>query len=222
MDRITELVPQPRRASLGGADWLVWPATLIDIAELQAWLDQSWPCPLEWAWDRLYGPDAIEGEERWSLLRGSLSVAREGPPAWDDDRGAERLGRWDGIVMVLWLALRKAHPELTAEGVVDVAARSTASEIAAVRRAWLGVDPVHELERALMEGAVPAKSGPGVTWRKAIHETAEAFGWTYPQVYAMTLAEFVNARTGGKTPEGPEYDSPPAEITDRLKGPGSA
>lgn len=227
-DRITAIVPSPRRVAFAGGVFDVWPATLNDLADLQSWLDASWNDPLVSLWPQLYGEDAVEGEPRWALLRRSLEVADVGPPAWDDDRGQELLMTAEGVAVLVYLALRKGHPKIDAESAAKLASVLAPDEYFALRRAWLGCDPVHEVGRLLLDGFPLKTGGTPPTWCKAIHETAEAFGWTYPQVYAMTLAEFANARRGGSPANGPEIAYSPgdrdmvARWRERVNGPAEA
>jgi hypothetical protein len=202
-DRITSIIPSPRRVDIGGATFHVWPATLYDLAELQGWLDDSEPDVLSEVWPQLFGDDALEGEPRWALLRDAHARADLGPPAWDDDRGADMLATSEGVATLVWLSLRKGHPELKPADSVALSLGMSAAEYLAVRRAWLGAEPAHEIARLLMEGFPQSKPGEPATWGKVVHETAEAFGWTYPQVYALTLAEFANARRGGEPADTP-------------------
>ena len=224
-DRITAVVPRPRRVAFAGGVFDVWPATLNDLADLQAWLDSSWPDPLVEIWPQLHGDDALEGEPRWALLRRSLEEAEIGPPAWDDDRGQDLLLTAEGVAVLVYLALRKGHPKVDAESAAKLSSVLTPAEYFAVRRTWLGCDPVPEIGRLLLDGFPLKTRGVPPTWGKAIHETAEAYGWTYPQVYEMTLAEFANARRGGSPAIGPELDCLPdnrdmmARHRERVSGP---
>ncbi len=70
-----------------------------------------------------------------------------------------------------------------------------------------GVDSAREIARILI-GPVPEKvTGEALTWGEAIDDLARSHRWTYPEIYALTVTEFRNARRHGKPVEGPVMDT---------------
>ncbi len=208
--RITDMVPTPRRCPLAGQDYEVWPATLRDVARLQAWLDSGWNDPLDAVWGRLH--EATDDERR-TLLLDAETVAEVGSPLWDEDAGRDRLATIPGACAFLEAMLRRGHPGITIDEVVTIVVGKneprrepmTPSEYARARRAFFGVDSHREIQR-LMLGPVPeGPHGQRLTWGQLVHEVAAETGWTYAQVYDMTLGEFANARRHGNPPEAIEY-----------------
>jgi hypothetical protein len=219
MPRITSLVPTARSATVAGRAVVVSPATIRDLAEIQLWLDGKVPDPLQEVWPSLFGSDSLSGEPRWALVRDAL--AKPDPLEWDSPEGDAMLWTVEGVAVTLWLACRST-PGMTPDLCARMAVESNASEIALVRRIFFGVDSSWELQRILLEGLSGPAQPPTMTWQEAIHRVSESMGWTYREVYGLTLAEFGNVMRGGKSPELPvSFASGPAWKTfrERVNGP---
>lgn len=199
-DRITRLVPVARSVTLGDRDFTVWEARLLDLAALQSWLEAGWLEPLDAALDAaLADPD---GPGRSAAIHAALDAAEPGPPSYDDDRGAAALATAEGIGSFLAVALARGNPGLTVDDVIGCVRSMTPAQYARLRRVFFGTDREAALNRLLI-GDIEQAGGGGeaLTWGEAVDELAAARGWTYPEIYAMTISEFRNARRGGKPAE---------------------
>lgn len=219
--RLTSFIPMPRPVPMAGRVVFVSPATIRMLAELQDWVDRQIPDPFASVWPVVYGDDRAEGEDRWSAIREALKAAPD-PVEWDSREGSSRLATLEGVAYTIWLACRPAVSPEQAAGIVTGA---TGPEIAAFRRAFYGVDPEHELYMLLFGDMIP-ESPPSSTWPEAICDVVEKTGWTLPQVYDLTLAEFGMVRHNGKAAPrpSPANSGDPRRwkaVRERLLGPNA-
>lgn len=195
---LTSIVPTPRPVVMAGRSYLVRPATIRMLAELQQWVDARTPGPFAGVWPLVYGADALQGDERFAAIGRALANAPE-PVEWDSPDGASRLATIEGLAFTVWLGCR---PEVSPEVAAQLASRSAVHEIAEFRRTFYGVDPEHELYMLFFADLL-GPSGQTATWGEAMYEIAERTGWTLPQIYDLTLAEFGMIRRGGKAAPRP-------------------
>lgn len=193
--RLTTLVPTPRTVVMAGRGVLVRPATIRTLAELQGWLDADERDPFDGIGDAL----AAGGDAKWAAVRAAIA-GFEPAPEWDSPEGDARLWTAEGLAFTIWLGCR---PDVGPADAARILSGSSPSEIAAFRRAFFGIDPIHELYRILLGEFSAKPEGRPVSWPEAVHRVAEAMGWTYSQVYDLTLAEFGYAMRGGKPAETP-------------------
>ena len=192
---ITSLIPVARRVSLGGRVFPVWEARLSDLADLQAWLDEEWGDPLGDALASL-GEDASPEDVR-SALEAAYHKAEKGPPIEGEESSFDLFRSPLGVGVFLAVALRRGTPDLSASEIVEIQAAMTDDEYSRARRVFFGVHPLEAANRALI--SIPGKrSGSRLSWGEAIDEVARTYCLTYPDVYAMTITEFTNARRAGK------------------------
>lgn len=199
MGPITALLPRARIVRIANDDYRIGEARLIDIADLQAWLDARHPDPLEGLRTR---PEGMGLEDYERALGDAYDLAEKGPPVFGTPRGAAEFATAEGTIQLLKVALRHHHPELDAGDVVGLAVGTedrpamTHGEYAALRRAFFRKDPCEEAEDLLCfprpEGGRP------IPWAQAIMEVAELYGWRLADIYSMTVTELAAARTGGK------------------------
>lgn len=186
-------MPKPRPVPMAGRVVLVNPATIRMLAELQDWVDSQIPDPFASVWPLVYGENPAQGEDRWGPIRKALKEAPD-PIEWDSREGSAKLATLEGVAYAIWLACRPAvTPEIAAEIVI----RASGPEIAAFRRAFYGINPEHELYMLLFSDMM-SESPPSASWPEAVCEVMEKTGWTLPQIYDLTLAEFGMVRRGGK------------------------
>ena len=214
MRRITEIIPTPRQCPLAGRSYEVWPATLRDVASLQAWLDGHYADPLDDVWPKL---DGASEDERRTLLADAEARAEAGAPIWDEDSGRSMLATHAGIAVLVAAALRRGQPQMTVSDVVEIVVGTndrpsmTPAEFARLRRAFFGVDTHREIQR-LMLGPLPELPGEQrVTWGEIVDDLSRERCWTYPQIYELTLNELGNARRHGKEPDPVEYPILPGQ-----------
>lgn len=211
---ITALIPVPRRASLGGVPVSVWEARLSDLADLQAILDDAWDDPGDTIRDRLAavspasqgGDGPAESSGRWSMIVDAWEAAESGPPVYGEGSANDFYATDRGVCLFLWIALRRGNPGLTPERVVELAGTMSPSEYGRVWRIFHGVRSARMLLRMLTDGLSPPSggqgSGPVPPWGQAIDDLVrDRPGWTYADVYAMTLTEYLNARRHGEPEE---------------------
>lgn len=200
---ITALVPVPRKVRLGDRDFRVGEFRLIDLAEMQASLDESVPDVLDEVLEKTEGADA---ETRRSVLADAYDRLASGLPTIWDDRGSEWFGTVEGLATFVFVALRRYHPEIQAAEVVDLCLQADPRQIDRMRRICFGVRPLKALERML--GLVPIERpgpGPRTPWTQLVAEVADQYKCAdLSVIYQRTLTEFAALRTGGRLADDEE------------------
>jgi hypothetical protein len=200
MGPLTAIIPFPRRVRLGDRDFRVGELRLLDLAELQACLDETQPDTLGELFLKL--DDADEQTRRELLADAWERVIEQGPPTIWDERGARWLLTVEGLSTLILIALRRWHPLETAE-CIELARQVDWHQYAALRRALFGSKPLKVLERLLgLESESPG--GPDIKWPQAIAEVAQSYHLPLEAVYRCTLTEFAVLRTGGKPADSEE------------------
>jgi hypothetical protein len=194
MGPITRIVPRPKEVQLGERFWTVGEARILDFADIQAWLDCQTTDPLD---DLEENPPSDDEDRRVRLVAAyeylTEGILVEGSRAADD----VLFGTAEGAAAFLFIALRRYQPGITAEDAIDVLLEMREHQFQKLRRIFFGVDSLEEISKRLL-GPAPKRGGRKITWGEVIDELSSEKGWTYPQIYDLTLTEFVNARTGGK------------------------
>lgn len=172
--------------------------TLADLADLQAILDAQWVDPLAAIEGEL---QAAQGDSHRSLLAAAYEAAEAGPPIYGEPSGQAFYATTEGMAVFLWVALKKNHPSFTPEMAADLVRRLSEGEYSQIWRIAHGSKTIKTLERMLGLGtAKPAARE--VTWGELIDEVCQSHpGWTYADVYGLTLSEWVNARRHGEPEE---------------------
>lgn len=196
---ITRVCPVPRRVTLGDRDYLVGEFRLIDLAELQAWLDESHPDPFDVLDERVQSAETDEARQR--AVAEAYALAERGPSLVLGDGEQSALETTEGRLRVLSLALSRYQPELTELDVVTIEGQLGPGQYAKLYRVLMAIDAEHTLARML--GAEPLHGGVGrpPSWGELIDDLARSHGWTYDDIFALTLSQFANARSGGKRVE---------------------
>lgn len=193
MGPITAIIPVPRRCTLGGVPVLVSEARLRDMAELQGYLDDEAPDPLGCLLE--IAGDADQSATHRRLVQ-ARKLAKEGPQLYGSADTSLRQTN-AGIAFFLWVALKRHQPEMTAECVVALSADMTAAEFDRIYRVFHGTKPLRLLDRLLL-GPGGDDYGRTLTWGEAIDRVARDRGWTYPDVYNLSLTEWRNALRDGE------------------------
>lgn len=191
---ITSVLPRPRATVLAGRIYALSELRLVDLAELQAWLELAGPHPLA-------GLPCTENDDdqatRPARLRAAWRAAKEWPPIYGSNESRDLLASPGGIVAFVWLCLRRNHPEIELDEAAEVAAAMTAENWRELRRIAYGVpiwrQLIGELDPEWSDS--PANS---IDWGRAFEELSAERGWTYEQIGEMTLSQWRNYCTGGK------------------------
>lgn len=199
MNAITSIIPTPKPLPIAAAGVTVQVAelTLRDLAELQAILDARQLDPL-----LEIGPalEDAQGDERRRLFVSAWEKADTGPGIYGEPSGRAYFATSEGAAALVWVALRRYQPAMTPETAARLLVEMTAAEFGCLFRLAHGQSVTRAL--AMMLSPFPWTSRPGngpTTWGKAIEEVVEAHpGWTYADVYDLTLSEWINARNGGR------------------------
>lgn len=218
MGPLTDLIPTKRTVSLGGKPYAVSPARLIDLAEIQAWLDVQWGDPATQARKAMLNP-SLSPDERREIAARAWEAATKDRPVEGEESGDRLLSSAEGMAVVVFVALRRHQPDFTVLEAVESLSRATVEELVDLRRAFYGSDSILDIEAFLW--AQPPRSGGGrrTTWGQAIDHVATTHGWTYEYIYTLTVQEFINARTGGAPrPAGrPITDGDPNAAREQYK-----
>jgi hypothetical protein len=198
MGPITALIPVPRECTLAGTPVLVSEARLRDLATLQGHLDDEAPDPLA-------NLPAILAEEdetvRQRMLVTAYKTATRDALIYGEPSGSLVFRATDeGLCLFLWVALQRHQPHLSIADVVKLAVKMRDGEFDRIYRIFHGVKAWKVLERLIMgeEAPAPPRSRAPILWPEAIDEVARERGWTYAQIYDLTITEWVNVRREGK------------------------
>lgn len=203
MNSITSLIPRARAVYVDrlGTSVLVGEFTLNDLADLQEALDLVWKDPLAEAEAEIAKLDATqEGHEAAckQILAGAYEAAEAGPPVYGEASAREYFETREGRALLLWVALRRHNPKIDVEQAAAISLLVTPSEFAQIWRIAHGASSLKAIERLLGLGLAQRPS-QSTTWGELIEEVYQSHpGWTYADVYGLTLSEFVNARRLGK------------------------
>ncbi|WP_406698559.1 hypothetical protein V5E97_06715 [Singulisphaera sp. Ch08] len=200
MNSITSLIPRPRPVTIAkaGLTFQVSEFTLNDLADLQAILDSQWVDPLVAIESEL---EATQGDDRRKLLVAAYETAETGPPIYGEPSGRPFYESLEGVAAFFWVALRKNRPGLTPVDAAKFAMLASTSEHMQIWRIAHGSQTLKSLERMLGLG-VAKRPSPEMTWGKLIEDVIESHpGWTYANVYGLTVSEFMNARRRGQPEE---------------------
>lgn len=193
---ITALIPVPRSLPFGGGRVTVSELRLRDLAELQGVLDDRWPDPL-FAIES--APPAADPEDDRRAAARAHRLAVVGPPVYGDAEASAYFSSPEGQVQFLAVALRRHHPDLATDALVATWSRATFAEFGRLWRVAHGVPTVEALSRLVLP-APPRGGGAGkpASWAEMIDELSRLKpGWTYEDIYNLTITEWVAARTGG-------------------------
>jgi hypothetical protein len=194
MGPITAVIPRPSTIRLGSEDYMVGEFRLIDLADLQAFLDDRHNDPIGWLREDI-ARDGAEAYERELAIAYGEADQPYGfiHGEWNPRDPQERL---DQALHFMLIALKQYQPETTVEDVRLIAETLELGQMSLLNRAAWGTAPLDEIGNLL--GFKHRKERTSLTWPKAIVETVAAYpGYTLRDVYQLTLSEFWYLRSGG-------------------------
>jgi len=197
MNSITSLIPRPKPVRIAAIDTilLVSELTLNDLADLQAVLDSQWEDPLRAIDEEL---DAAQGDDRRRLLAAAYDRAEVGPPVYGEAEGNAYFTGSEGAAYLLWVACRRNYTGFTPEKAATIFGVMSSAEFSQVWRVAHGHLSLHAIERMLGSGTASRPTGK-IAWGKLAEEVVQDHpGWTYADIYALTITEFFNARRRGR------------------------
>lgn len=230
MASITRVVPISRTISLGGRTFTVWPGRLIEIAQIQAWIDIQWGSPL----DDLVSSGVLELDENDSRRIEQVSKAKDrasiGPPLFDEPEGSAMLATAEGVVAFVSIALRRGNPDLSVADIVNACCSMTASEFANLRMIFYSMNQCDQVLKIGVKNKESQKGKiSGTDWTKIIDTVSKDRRLSYSDVYNMTLAEIdciisegeisafsFSAHGQGRPMTQEEYDNMVLSMTGRL------
>jgi hypothetical protein len=228
MDAITNLIPVPRPVRIEAAGVTVQAAelTLRDLADLQAALDEQWGDPVLEIRAALTEAER-NGDEREAcrLKREAYEKAEAGPPVYGEPSGRAYYATPVGLALLTWVALRRHQPTLPPGEAAALLVKMSSVEFDRLWRIAHGRRPLKTIA-AMILPPTPGRGAPQ-TWGRVIEEIIEAHpGWTYRDVYDLTISEFANARRTGQpeavtvpVPEDADIEAVAAEQRRRFYGP---
>jgi hypothetical protein len=131
---------------VGGKEYRLYPFTLDDLGELQAWVNSVTPDPFALAQEQI-ASGRFTVEQGKYLLRVAMEMASKGAPKIGTDEADYLIQSTDGIKEVLYLTIRKGDPKFTREAADGLFRQVSQSDVASVFRA-------SGLEEAGIVGAV--------------------------------------------------------------------
>jgi hypothetical protein len=173
---LLDLLPYPRPVTLAGRAFLVSEFRIRDIWELEAWLEEHTPYPLEGVPSLADDPKPTTRKCRLRALR---SAALAWPPCRFTAQGDELFATEEGLVLYLDVALRRDNPDLDSI-LVALAAELTPEDWRRLGRRTWGAHPIDELLREIDPDSV---EGDPFNWWKLFQALRE-------QQPTLTEAEF--------------------------------
>lgn len=200
MGPITTIIPRPSTVKLGVLDYQVGEFRLIDIADLQQFLDDRHGDPI----DYIRAEIDEQGPEEWERELADAYEEADQPYAFVHGEYVPRSQkeRLEQSLHFILTALRQYQPEMTYAKVREIAAELEPGQMSKLNRIVWGTAPIDEIGRLL--GMVPRRNRLSLSWPKAIVEILSVYsGYTLADVYRLTLSEFWYLRSGGQPkPEG--------------------
>lgn len=188
---LTRVLPAPVVIRLGGRLVAVGELRLIDLAELQQWLTDQVPHPLDALPPAGLDPDP---ESRRSRVLAAWEAAKDYPPRFGSASARPLLASAAGLVRVLGLCLRRGDPAATEADALDLATAMDALDWARLHRVAYGGESWQELLRELDPPA--DDPAPPPNWVEAILDVVEHRHWTFEQVGHLTLSQWRALRGG--------------------------
>jgi hypothetical protein len=183
---ITAILPRVKVVSLGGKLRPIAELRLIDLAELQAWIEEQVPSPLA-------GLPEPGDPERDAALRRTWIPAREWPPKLGTDEASGIINQPEGLIAFVLVALRRGDPSVTPQDAAECAVKMAPEEWMTLRRIAWGVSPWREVRGELVS---EDEIGPPIDWVEAFAQMAEVYGFTPETVGNLTLSQWRGYRAG--------------------------
>lgn len=116
---LTQLAGQPELSlTIRGKTYLFSELRLKELVELQKWLQENTPHPIDQIKGRL---DGLSDQERMTLLSEARHDAKDWPPQVGDRDGARLLiTTLPGQIEALYVGLKNHHPEVTRDEIFDI------------------------------------------------------------------------------------------------------
>lgn len=194
---ITRVIPVGRAIPLGGSLRVVWEFRLSEVAQIQAWLEEQTPHPLEGLPPAWADPDP---EGRPGRLAAAWEAAGDWPVRSGSRRAAELLGTAEGRAFFLALALRRTYPDFGVAEALELLPRVTPAEWAGLRRVVYGITPREELA-AELDPDPPAGRSSSDWCLAAYRAGTDAGGPATPELADWTVGQWRNFCAEGKAPE---------------------
>lgn len=193
---ITRVIPVPRSIELGGDGrrYTVSEMRLRDLADLQAYLEEVEPNPLDsfpppWA-----DPDPDTRPARLAALK---KRAAEWPPRLMTERGRTILGSSGGRTYFLTLLVRRHRPDFGIEEARDLLEQVTPTQWATLWRIAWAITPLAEIAAEQDTRDEPDRP---IDWCQQLHYAAGDHAATaYPHLGELTLGQWRNLCAAGKS-----------------------
>jgi hypothetical protein len=131
---LADLNATPRTITLGGEPYAVHPLTLADQGELQAWLDAQLPNPLDQAFDLIQRRNLPQPQAQY-VLRNAQEMAAQTRIFLNSPEALPYLNSANGIVEILFLAIRKGRADFTRERAKDLIGGMTPAAVLKLQQA---------------------------------------------------------------------------------------
>lgn len=191
--RMFETFAVTRRVEVMGRGWAVRPLRLRDLAQIEAWVADRTPCPLDGGRAALRAADP---SRRPKLAARMLAGAEAAMPEMGSDAYEDAVNTPDGILLFLTLALRDSG--VSGDELADLVVHLVQhpDDLERLRSVAYGVNPVQYLVR-IMEGT---QDMPGHrTWGETVMGLLkERPAWTLGDVGDLTLSQWACVQSEGK------------------------
>jgi hypothetical protein len=143
-DNLATLNARPRPVTIGGESFDIYPLTLSDQGDLQAWLETQIPNPLALAQAHI-DRHKLPMEQAKFLLRTALEDARKTAIFLSSPEALPYLNSAAGVVEMLFLAVRKGRPTFTRDQAKELFGKLTPADV-------LRIQAVTEVDQVMAEG----------------------------------------------------------------------
>ena len=197
--------PQPTPVALGDRVFLILPLRLRDVAALQGYVRARVPNPLEAARPALSAAPAGSAERR-KLLREAYLATENWPPRYGSD-AADAIfldASGDGVAYFVGRCLASSGIDVSRAELDAVLGTMSVDQLVTLTRTAFAADPLDELSRLIareidqVEDLDDDDAGEDLNWAEAFRELADETGWTFDEIGAMRMTQWVAYRSKGK------------------------
>lgn len=131
MNDLATLNRVPKLFRFGGKDYAIHPLSFQEIGQLQAWVDQQFPDPIQVA-DEAIARGGYSVSQQQFLYRTAMELATKGRRLVGTSEADEKLQSFDGIMEILFHSIAKGDPTFTREDAQKIGRTLTPGDVQAI------------------------------------------------------------------------------------------
>lgn len=195
---LLEILPQPRKVTLAGHEYRVSPLRIVDLAKIQAFIEDCIPHPYEGHREAIF---ASEGRERKkAVMRVQLQVQRaDYPPVYPSTFTDVLFATVIGGSFFYSMILGRDN-SIAAEDVDRIVADVTPEERTALDNVLWGVTTAREFE-LMLNPPIVVSGGKPIDFCETFARIGEKYRMTPDQIGQLTVDQFRVYRDGKGRPK---------------------